>query len=376
MRSILIILDSVGAGEMPDSKSFGDEGSNTLLHIIERCNPRLPNMEKLGLYDILGLKNGNKGTYGKARELSSGKDTLTGHFELMGLIVNEPTKTYPNGFPTEIIEKLEKAFSSKIIGNVVGSGTELIKQYGKESYETACPIVYTSADSVLQIAAHVDSVPLETLYDWCACARKIMQGGYAVDRIIARPFGGRYPNYARTPDRRDYALAPPSDTLLNVLKDSGREVIAVGKIEDIFAMSGITRSNHTKSNAEGIAETIRLLDTDFDGLLFVNLVDFDMLYGHRNDPEGYAKALEYFDENLPKIISKLRPSDILIITADHGCDPTTASTDHSREYVPVMIAGAVRPKNLGILDMSDIAATIAVHQKVNYLLVGKPLEIF
>jgi len=377
MRAIVIVLDSFGIGELPDANNYGDIGSNTFLHIIEKCNPALPNLKKLGIYNILDLPKKETfpiASFGKAAERSAGKDTMTGHWELMGLITQRAFPTYPNGFPNNIIGRLTEAFGIGIIGNSASSGTEIIKQLGAEHMRTGKPIVYTSADSVLQIATHIDIVPLDKLYDFCEKARHIMQGEYGVGRIIARPFAGSVGNFTRTVDRKDYTLPPTGETLLDLLSAAGKDVWAVGKIEDIFSKRGITKSVHTHTNTEGIAQTIEFLKKSFDGLLFVNLVDFDMLYGHRNDAQGYANALMEFDNSLPTMLSLLNDNDIIIITADHGCDPTTTSTDHSREYVAAIIYGKnVKSKNLGIIYMSDIAATLAQQLKIPYNLSGQAI---
>jgi len=375
MKATVIVLDSLGIGALPDAADYGDEGSNTFLHIVQQTQPDLPNMKALGLYNILSLPDAPEkpqGAYGKAQEQSAGKDTMTGHWELMGLISHKPFPTYPYGFPKDITDQLTAAFGREIIGNKAISGTEILKELGAEHMRTGKPIVYTSADSVLQIAAHADVIPLAQLYDFCEKARTIMQGDHAVGRIIARPFSGAEGHFVRTVDRKDYTLPPSGRTTLDLLSEAGKQVWAVGKIEDIFSRQGITYSTHTHTNTEGIAATIDLLGKDFDGLLFVNLVDFDMLYGHRNDPQGYARALMEFDRALPQIRSLMAKEDILIITGDHGCDPTTASTDHSREYVPVLVAGQqVEAGNLGIVKMSDVGATVAKALKIPYALSGQ-----
>ncbi len=366
-RAVLIVLDSVGVGELPDAADYGDTGSNTIKNIYKNIkNFALPNLEKLGLLNIDGfedLKKSDKymGTVAKCNEQSKGKDTTTGHWEISGLISKKPFPTYPEGFPEDIIREFEKRTGRKTIGNYPASGTEIIKVLGKEHVETGSLIVYTSADSVFQIAAHEDVVPLEELYRICTIARELLRGEHAVGRVIARPFTGTEGNYTRTENRKDFSVVPPEDTLLDYVKKSGREVYAIGKIEDIFANKGITRSNHTHNNKEGIEATIEVLREDFKGLIFTNLVDFDMIYGHRNDVQGYADALKYFDDKLPEIIDNLKDEDVLMITADHGCDPTTASTDHSREYIPLIIYGKnIRENNnLGILNTyASIGKTI------------------
>ncbi|MBT1278738.1 phosphopentomutase [Thermoanaerobacter sp. CM-CNRG TB177] len=366
-RVILIVLDSVGVGELPDAYRFGDEGSNTLGHVTEKTGVDLPNMGQLGLGNIIPLKsvpeNPNAiGGYGKMAEKSAGKDTTTGHWEIAGLFINKPFPTYPNGFPDEIIKEFEKRIGRKVLGNKPASGTEIIKELGEEHVKTGFPIVYTSADSVFQVAAHEDVIPPVELYRICEIAREILKGDHAVGRVIARPFTGSSGNFVRTENRRDFSLKPFEPTILDMLKEAGYEVFAIGKIEDIFAGQGITGKNHTTNNDEGITATIKAMDEVKDGLIFTNLVDFDMLYGHRNDVEGYAKALKNFDDRLPEIMEKLTKEDLLIITADHGCDPATESTDHSREYVPLLVYSPLMKHgvNLGVRSTyADIAATIA-----------------
>ncbi len=366
-RAILIVLDSVGAGELPDAFEYGDEGSNTLKNIYKKAhNFSLPNLEKLGLLNIDGfedLKSSDtfKGSVAKCNEKSKGKDTTTGHWEISGLILDKPFPTYPNGFPDSLIQEFEKKTGRKVIGNYAASGTEIIKELGKEHVETGSLIVYTSADSVFQVAAHEEVVPLEELYSICQIARDMLQGQHGVGRVIARPFTGDEGNFVRTGNRKDFSLEPYKDTLLDYVKKSGREVYAIGKIEDIFVNKGITKSNHTKNNEEGILATIAAIKEDSEGLIFTNLVDFDMIYGHRNNVQGYADALMYFDKNLPEILDNLKETDVLIITADHGCDPTTESTDHSREYIPLIFYGKniKENNNLGIIDtFASIGKTI------------------
>ncbi|MGI1690195.1 phosphopentomutase [Thermoanaerobacter uzonensis] len=371
-RVILIVLDSVGVGELPDAYKFGDEGSNTLGHVTEKTGVELPNMGRLGLGNIIPLKsvpeNPNAiGGYGKMAEKSAGKDTTTGHWEIVGLFIEKPFPTYPHGFPEEIIKEFEKRIGRKVLGNKPASGTEIIKELGEEHVKTGFPIVYTSADSVFQVAAHEDVIPLEELYRICEIAREILKDDHAVGRVIARPFAGTPGNFVRTGNRRDFSLKPFEPTVLDMLREEGYEVFAIGKIEDIFAGQGITRKNHTTNNDEGITATIKAMDDIKKGLIFTNLVDFDMLYGHRNDVEGYAKALKHFDNRLQEIMGKLTKEDLLIITADHGCDPTTPSTDHSREYVPLLVYSPLMTHgvNLGVRSTySDVAATIAEIFKV------------
>lgn len=366
-RVILIVLDSVGVGELPDAYKFGDEGSNTLGHVTEKTGVELPNMGRLGLGNIIPLKSVPENPnaicgYGKMAEKSAGKDTTTGHWEIAGLFIEKPFPTYPHGFPDEIIKEFEKRIGRKVLGNKPASGTEIIKELGEEHVKTGYPIVYTSADSVFQVAAHENVIPVEELYRICEIAREILKGDHAVGRVIARPFTGTPGNFVRTGNRRDFSLKPFEPTILDMLKEDGYEVFAIGKIEDIFAGQGITGKNHTTNNDEGITATIKAMDEIKNGLIFTNLVDFDMLYGHRNDVEGYAKALKHFDNRLPEIMEKLTKEDLLIITADHGCDPTTESTDHSREYVPLLVYSPLMKHgvNLGVRSTyADIAATIA-----------------
>lgn len=366
-RAILIVLDSVGAGELPDAFEYGDEGSNTLKNIYKHANNfSLPNLEKLGILNIDGFEDlktsdSYKGSIAKCDEKSKGKDTTTGHWEISGLILDKPFPTYPNGFPQDLIQEFEKRVGRKVIGNYAASGTEIIQVLGKEHVETGNLIVYTSADSVFQVAAHEEVVPLEELYSICKIAREMLEGDHGVGRVIARPFVGQEGSYARTENRKDFSLEPYKDTMLDYVKNSGREVYAIGKIEDIFVNKGITKSNHTTSNEEGIEATIQAIKEDSQGLIFTNLVDFDMLYGHRNNVQGYADALMDFDKKLPEILDALNDDDLLIITADHGCDPTTASTDHSREYIPLIFYGKniEENKNLGILDsFASIGKTV------------------
>lgn len=362
-RVFLIVLDSLGIGALPDAKSFGDEDANTLRVVSSNPNCNVPNLTRLGLFNVDGVVGGVENpaaSYARLGELSMGKDTTIGHWEMAGVVSDKPLPTYPNGFPEEIIAEFEKLTGRKALCNKPYSGTEVIKDYGVEQVETGALIVYTSADSVFQVAAHEDVVPVPELYRYCEIARSIMSGEHGVGRIIARPFNGEYP-FTRTANRHDFSLAPPKDTMLDRLSSEGYDVLSVGKIVDIFCSKGITESYRTGSNKEGMERTISLLDKDFNGLCFVNLVDFDMKYGHRNDVVGYAKALSEFDEQLGEFISKMAPSDVLIITADHGCDPVTPSTDHSREYVPMLIYGCGIKQGVNLLtrpSFSDISATI------------------
>nr|WP_025335686.1 phosphopentomutase [Paenibacillus sabinae] len=368
-RICFIVLDSVGIGEAPDAASFGDAGSHTLGHILER-NPglKLPNMQRLGLANIaplppLGPVPQPKAYYGKMQEVSVGKDTMTGHWELMGLKIETPFNTYPDGFPAELIAKFEAATGRKVLGNKPASGTEILVEYGEEQMKTGAWIVYTSADSVFQIAAHEEIIPLDELYRACHIARELtMAPEFSVGRVIARPYVGQPGNFTRTPNRHDYAVKPPEPTVMNALADIGKDVIAVGKINDIFSGEGVTAAHPTKSNEHGIEVTIEQLRKPFEGLLFTNLVDFDSLYGHRRDPEGYGRALEVFDQALPDIISALGEDDLLIVSADHGNDPVHSGTDHTREYVPLLVYGPKlqAPDSLGVRStFSDVAATIA-----------------
>ncbi len=364
-RVFLIVLDSVGIGEMPDAADFGDEGSNTLAAAAASPYFSMPNMKKLGLFNIEGVscrpgEEKPSGAVGRMTEVSKGKDTTIGHWEIAGVISPEPLPTFPEGFPRELLDAFEKETGRGVLCNLPYSGTEVIKDYGREHVETGKLIVYTSADSVFQIAAHESVVPIDELYHYCEIARRLCTGKFGVGRVIARPFEGEWP-YQRTSRRHDYSLKPPKATMLDVIKEAGMEVLAVGKINDIFAGQGITDMVRTAGNAEGIDRTLEYMNRDFEGLCFTNLVDYDMLYGHRNDVDGYARALTYFDERLPELLASLKDDDILMITADHGCDPSTPSTDHSREYTPLVIAGpGIRPGvNLGTRSsFADTAATI------------------
>ncbi|HEX3022065.1 MAG TPA: phosphopentomutase [Lachnospiraceae bacterium] len=371
-RVFLIVLDSFGIGEMPDAASYGDEGSNTVKAASSSEYFRMPNMKKLGFFNIDGVTIERPdedwakqevtpiGAYARMTEASKGKDTTIGHWEISGIISEKPLPTFPDGFPEELLKKFEERTGRKVICNKPYSGTDVIRDYGEEHVKTGALIVYTSADSVFQIAAHESIVPIETLYEYCEIARELCEGDYGVGRVIARPFEGEAP-FKRTSRRHDYSLVPPKTTMLDQLLENQLDVLAVGKINDIFAGKGIGSMVRTANNAEGIERTIEYLGKDFNGLCFINLVDFDMLYGHRNDAEGYAKALTYFDEKLPEIIAGLKEDDILMITADHGCDPVTPSTDHSREYTPLVIYGdkVKADTNLGTKDtFADIAATI------------------
>lgn len=364
-RIFLIVLDSVGIGEAPDAADFGDAGSNTLAAAAASRFFDLPELGRLGLFNIDGVScrpaaAEPEGSFARMTERSKGKDTTIGHWEIAGVISPRPLPTYPNGFPPEVIEAFRQKTGRGVLCNRPYSGTEVIRDYGREHLETGALIVYTSADSVFQIAAHESIVSPEQLYEYCRIARELLQGEHGVGRVIARPFEGEWP-FVRTPRRHDFSLEPPSETMLDRIKAAGLDVIAVGKIHDIFAGRGDTEHIFTSGNTDDIARAIALAKRPFHGLCFVNLVDFDMLYGHRNDPDGYARALTEFDRALPKLLAGLGEGDVLMITADHGCDPATPSTDHSREYTPWLIAGpAVRPGvNLGTLPtFADISATV------------------
>lgn len=365
-RVFLVVLDSVGVGELPDAALYGDVGSNTVLAASKAEGFAMPNMEKLGFFDIEGIRELKQttvaptGGYGRLMEKSRGKDTTIGHWEISGVVSEQPLPTFPNGFPKELLEELSKRTGRGILCNKPYSGTDVIRDYGEEHVKTGDLIVYTSADSVLQIAAHEAVVPVEELYRYCEIARELCQGEWGVGRIIARPFEGEHP-YTRTARRHDYSLVPPKKTMLNILSEQGYDVLAVGKINDIFAGSGITETVRTSGNEEGIERMLEYADRDFNGLCFVNLVDFDMKYGHRNDVQGYGSALTYFDQKLPLMLEKLKEGDLLLITADHGCDPSTPSTDHSREYTPLVAAGpsVVRGAQIGTRAcFADTGATV------------------
>jgi phosphopentomutase/deoxyribose-phosphate aldolase len=374
-RVFLIVLDSFGIGGAPDAAAFGDEGSNTLAAVLSYSKASFPNLAKMGLLAIDGendqritdYRNAQEtipspiGSYARVREISAGKDSTIGHWEIAGIISDKAQPTYPDGFPEEVMKALEEATGKEYLCNKPYSGTDVIRDYGEEHMKTGKPIIYTSADSVLQIAAHEEIIPLNELYDICAKAREVMTGDHAVGRVIARPFVGEPGNFTRTANRHDFSLSAPSSTMLDLLKNEGYDVISIGKIFDLFAGRGLTESNPTKGNTDGINKTIEMMDRDFTGLCFTNLVDFDMKYGHRNDIEGYAAAMHEFDDALGIILSKLRNDDLLIITADHGCDPSTASTDHSRECIPLLIYGDGyrTPCNMGELSgFNNIAGIV------------------
>ncbi len=373
-RVFLFVLDSLGIGAADDAADFGDEGANTLKRICD-AGAKLPNLCALGLSKIDGvgyltsaLCTPHSALAARLEEASAGKDTTTGHWEIAGLVSRTSMPTYPDGFPAEIIEKFSKAVGRGVLVNMPYSGTDVIREYGEEHIKTGDLIVYTSADSVFQIAAHEDVVPLSELYQICECAREILVGEHAVGRVIARPFTGEAGSFKRTANRRDFSLTPPRKTLLDALSKEGYSVIGVGKISDIFAGAGITESFPTHSNREGMDKALELQDEDFEGLCFINLVDFDMLYGHRQDTEGYKRALEEFDAFLPEFIGNMEEDDLLIITADHGCDPGDDSTDHTREFVPfIMYNEKGIAAELGTrYSFATIAATIAEALEIPY----------
>ena len=371
-RAIVMVLDSFGVGEAPDAKDYGDEGSNTLKGIYDHTKLEIPNLKKLGLYNIDGIGIPEReekviGAYGKAQEKSVGKNSPIGHWEMSGYVTEKGFATYPNGFPKEVIDELiQKADLPGILSNERGSGTELLKQYGEESKKTGKPIIYTSADSVFQIAAHEDVIPVERLYEICNIAREILdKPQYNVGTVIARPFiGDTSANFQRTYHRKDFESEKFGKTMLDVIQSeyTDGKVVAIGKIEDLFSGRGIDQAIHTEGNADGIEKTIEQIQNGPEqGLIYTNLVDYDMLYGHRNDIDGYARALEYLDRKLPEILESLKDTDILILTADHGCDPATPSTDHSREYVPLLIYGKDVKENINIgtrKTFADLASTI------------------
>lgn len=382
-RVILIVMDSVGIGELPDAAEYGDQGAATLQNIAAEVGGlELPNLEKLGLGKIEAIEGLNskveaEGAYAKAAEKSKGKDTTTGHWEIAGLISEKPFPTYPDGFPAEVMEKFEKAIGRKTLANRPASGTVIIEELGQKHLETGKPIIYTSADSVFQIAAHEEIIAVDELYEYCKKAREILQGEHAVARVIARPFVGEPGNFERTERRKDFSLTPPEPTVLNHLKDNGLEVNAVGKITYIFNHSGISSSVTSSDNMDGVDKTIEYMDQTEKGLIFSNLVDFDQNYGHRRNVEGYAAALKDFDQRIPEIKAAMRDDDLLIITADHGCDPTHQGTDHTREYIPLLAYGkGIKSNiNLGIREsFSDLAATIADIFEIDELKNGKSFK--
>jgi phosphopentomutase len=365
-RAIVIVCDSLGVGELPDAKDFGDEGSNTLGHVLDSQHPSLPTLTRLGLLHTLptpATTDNPSAAFGRMAEVSAGKDTTTGHWEMMGLIVEDPFRTYPNGFPREIIEEYERRIGRRTLGNKAASGTVILDELGEEHVRTGQPIVYTSADSVFQVAAHEDVIPVEELWKICADARELMRGEHNIGRIIARPFTGTGAgHFKRTANRKDFSVRPTGETVVERAYKAGREVIGLGKISDIFDGVGISREIRTESNSDGMRRTMDLVRQSNADFIFTNLVDFDSKYGHRNDPAGYAKALESFDGELAALLDTLQENDLVFITADHGCDPTDVSTDHTREYVPLVIAGprirGARP--LGTRrTFADLGATIA-----------------
>lgn len=381
-RIFLIVLDSFGIGEAPDAAAFGDAGANTIRSCAASKYFELPNLAKLGLFNIDGVDcrpgvENPIGTYGRMTEISKGKDTTIGHWEIAGIRSDSPLPTYPNGFPKEVLDEFSKLTGRGVLCNQPYSGTVVINEYGDEHVKTGDLIVYTSADSVFQIAAHEDVVPLETLYEYCRMARKLLQGEHGVGRVIARPFIGADGNYTRTSHRHDFSLEPPAVTMLDQLQEEGLATLAIGKIKDIFAGKGISEFTYTSGNEEGIEKTIEWMDREFEGLCFVNLVDYDMLYGHRRDIDGYAKALAYFDRKLPEIMNKMREDDILMLTADHGCDPGfLKTTDHTREYVPFLMYGKkVEPRNLGTRNtFADIGATVVKYFNVPQKITGESVD--
>ena len=368
-RAIIIVLDGFGVGEAPDAKKYRDEGSNTLAGIYNNTSLKIPNMQKLGIYNIDGIKVGEKvkttiGAYGKAQEQADGKNSPVGHWEISGYIKHPGFKTYPQAFPKQLVDEfIEKTKVKGVLCNEVGSGTEILKRFGEEHIKTGKPIIYTSADSVFQIAAHEDIIPVEKLYEICKITRQILdKPEYNIGTVIARPFiGEKAENFTRTYNRRDFESATFGKTMLDIIKENNKEVIAIGKIEDLFTGRGITKVIHTSGNADGIENTINCIKDNTEGLIFTNLVDTDMLYGHRNNIKGYAEALEYFDSKLPELMNNLKDTDMLIITGDHGNDPSTPSTDHSREYVPILIYGKQIKENINLgtrKTFADISATI------------------
>lgn len=380
-RVFLIVMDSVGIGELPDAKRFNDEGSHTLGHIAQKVEGfALPHLAELGLGNIAPLHNvpavtAPQAHYGKMKEISMGKDTTTGHWEIMGLHVSTPFNTYPDGFPQELIEEFEQRIGRKVLGNKVASGTEILDELGEEHMKTGAVIVYTSADSVFQVAAHEEIVPLEELYNICEVARELtLRDEYAVTRVIARPFLGKPGAFERTSNRHDYSVKPFDKTVMNNLVDAGLTSIAIGKISDIYAEEGVSKEVRSKDNMDGVDKLLQSMQESFTGLSFVNLVDFDAKYGHRRDPEGYGKALMEFDARIPELLAALKENDLLIITADHGNDPTHHGTDHTREYVPVLAyyKNMETGKNLGVREtFADLGATIAENFEVKMPKIGQ-----
>lgn len=379
-RAIIIVLDGVGCGALPDADRFGDQNSNTLKNLAGALGGlRLPNLARLGLGNIISIpgvlaEKAPQASYGKMAEMSAGKDSTMGHWEIAGVITAEPFPLFPSGFPKELIDEFERRIGRRVLGNVAASGTEIINRLGAEHLRTGFPIVYTSADSVFQVACHIDVVPVAELYRFCAIARELLTGPYQVARVIARPFAGRPGSFFRTPERKDLSCPPPQPTLLDNVKKAGLVSIGIGKIDDLFAHQGLTETYHSVNNDECLETTLKVLNEFRPGLIFTNLVQFDMEWGHRNDPAGFARGLVEFDHRLPEILAALRRHDILFITADHGCDPTTPSTDHSREYVPVLIYGApVRSGiNIGTREtFADLGQTVAEYLAVQPTPAGK-----
>ncbi len=366
-RILILVLDSVGVGEMPDADEFGDTGSDTLGHVAERRALRIPNLQRAGIGNIRPLANIPPAhpafaNFGKMALASRGKDTTSGHWEMMGLVLSKPFPAYPSGFPRDVMDAFEKAIGRGWLGNYPASGTDIIRDLGPEHLRTGCPIVYTSADSVFQIAAHEDVIPIEQLYRMCQAARAILRGEHEVGRVIARPFVGRPGAFVRTERRKDYAIPPFVPTVLDHLHDKGIRVIGVGKIASIYCYRGVDEERKTKNNHDTTEKTLAAMDDLEEGLIFSNFVDFDMLYGHRNDPEGYGRALEEFDEDLPRILAKLRDDDLVVLVSDHGCDPTTASTDHSREYTLLLAYSRAGRSNRDLgtrSSLADLGATVA-----------------
>ena len=367
-RATIIVLDSLGVGALPDAEHYGDKGTDTLGHIAQECpNLSIPNLQEAGFGNVQGAAGGAfavshpKGSFGKLKEISKGKDTITGHWEIAGLLTETPFKTYPDGFPGKCIEAFEKAIGRQVLGNCTASGTVIIEELGPEHEKTGKPIVYTSADSVFQIAANTEVIPLKELYRMCEIAREILVGEWSCGRVIARPYVLQDGKRTRTSERRDYAVSPPEPTMLDHIAALGKETYAVGKISDIFNGQGITQAVHTDNNMDGVDKTIQALNMDFEGLIFTNLVDFDSQYGHRRDPAGYGKAIEAFDQRLPEILDAMKSEDVLFLCADHGNDPIHSGWDHTREHVPVVILGKEIKEgvDLGIKEsFADIGATV------------------
>ncbi len=382
-RAFLIVLDGVGIGALPDADQYGDLEAHTLLHVAEECGPlRLPNLSRLGLGNILSIPgvepvDAPAAAFGRMAERAAGKDTTAGHWEISGVIVENPLPTFPDGFPRSLLDRFEEKIGRSVIGNIAASGTQIIMDLGEEHVRTGSPIVYTSADSVFQIAAHEDVMPVEDLYRCCAIARKMLVGDLAVARVIARPFTGSRGDYQRSRKRHDYSLAPPGKTVFEAIAEEGGEVCGIGKISDIYAGRGITRSETSVDNDEGVTRLLREMERPGPAMVFVNLNDFDSLWGHRNDPESFARGLEAFDLRVPEIMARLSGEDLLLITADHGNDPTTPGTDHSREYVPVLLIAPGASPGLALGTRStfaDVAATLAGHLGVSYDCPGRPMQ--